>query len=277
MNLLRRLLGGATLAELALECALSANALRKRVLRVARRLQQVVGVVGVEEGATVTMATLRRHRAAYVEALNHFQPASLPNGRERPATDQELELLLEHINRRSGHPARDRALLLLLFGSGARSGELARLTVADYLAPDGTVRHCSSMPERACCNHQARPLYFTSVRLVAALDAHLRLRGAQSGGARMPYRGMDPGAPLIELSGADRAEALSEALRVIFGYLNRPGLNTRAARRRLAIKLYCQGVPRARIAEVLGIKRARAIAHLFPPAPDLGTAIGALA
>ncbi len=278
-TLLRKVLEGASLTALARQYGDSGNAVRKRVVRLARRLQKIVGVIDVDDGAMPTVEMLRRHRAEFLEALTHYQPDQAAPSADRAATDDELELLLIHIDQHSRDGVRDRALVLLLFASGARPAEIAKLSVGDYLNADGRVRTCSLIPAAAASNGCPRPLFFTSMRLISALEAHLeqRRRSGQACAAQA-FRGFDSRAPLIALGGQSRPEtAASEVLRTAFSYLNRPGLNARSARRRAALKLHAMGVPHKRIADLLGVSRARAVAALLPVAPSVESAMAALA
>lgn len=53
---------------------------------------------------------------------------------------------------------RDVALLWMAYGTGMMPIELAKLTVADYLAADGSVREESEIPAEIAFNNLARPL-----------------------------------------------------------------------------------------------------------------------
>ena len=91
------------------------------------------------------------------------------------------------------------ALIFVLFCTGAKPIEIARLEVRDYLNRDGSVRESSEMRSEAAVNRRSRPLFFTSSRTRAAVDAYLIERarrklgvagsGATGDGA---YRGLDP-------------------------------------------------------------------------------------
>ena len=60
-------------------------------------------------------------------------------GQAKTLTEGELNQILAHISFQR-HAQRNRAMLLTGLWSGMRVGELARLSIADVLNPDGTVR-----------------------------------------------------------------------------------------------------------------------------------------
>ena len=64
---------------------------------------------------------------------------------------------------------RDVALLWVLYGTGMMPIELAKLTVGDYLAADGSVREESEIRAGIAFNDKSRPLYWSNKSVVTAV------------------------------------------------------------------------------------------------------------
>lgn len=74
-QLLLEVLDGAGFTKVARGAGLKREYVERSLRRLARSLQTVVGVLEVEEWANPTLALLHRHRANYLEALEHYHPA----------------------------------------------------------------------------------------------------------------------------------------------------------------------------------------------------------
>ena len=109
---------------------------------------------------------------------------------------------------RSENANRGVALIYVLFCTGAKPIEIARLEVRDYLNSDGSIRERSEMRAETAVNGRSRPLFFTSSRACAAVDAYLvERRRRKLGVAGSPavgcdaYRGLDPASALFLTEG----------------------------------------------------------------------------
>lgn len=281
-TMLRAFLTGATFAHVARQSGITPSAAELRIKALARNLQRVVGVVGVHEGAVPCAALLRMHKDAYLEALAHYRPHPARAARERgrAMSDGEIDLLLNTTRRRSNCPIRDVALLLVLFSTAARPLEIARLKVDDYLNADGSVREESVMPPDAAIGGMARPLFFTSARTNAALDAYLADRVRQGHGIQphATYRGLQPysrlfltsdGQPMAIRCKGDgtrrqyHCRTILDIYRKLFLSAGLDGLSALAARRTAAHKLKQRGVQNSEIGMLLGLTDADSIRNLL--------------
>lgn len=264
----------------------SRQTVKDRVLRLARALQEVVGVEGVEDDAEPTLELLHRHHEAYLEALAHYDPARAiaPRG-HREACERDLEEILRAIGGRRRCRERDTAVVLTLFATGAKPGEIALLVVADYLNVDGTVRLESAMRPEAAFNRRTRPLYFTNERARTALDAYLAVRAAQHHGIGEPgrYRGLAPASPLfLRHDGApfgdDDDGAISAVQTLCHRLIKGAGssdLSALSARRVVANRLDRRGRGQDEIARVLGLDSPDSVRRLLCGGrPTLAQAMG---
>jgi integrase len=100
----------------------------------------------------------------------------------------------------SSNPTRDQALLALVLGTPMKVIELARLTVADVIAENGTyLKACDMRPELAF-NGKPRPLAWESKRLREYLDSYFFYRYHERQAVITltgAYRTLDPESPLI--------------------------------------------------------------------------------
>ena len=100
----------------------------------------------------------------------------------------------------SQSPARDQALLALVLGTPMKVIELARLTVGDVLAENGSyLKDCTMRPELAF-NGKPRPLSWGSKRMQEYLDGYICIRrwhGQADTNLPGAYRRLDPLSPLI--------------------------------------------------------------------------------
>lgn len=280
--MLIRVAQGATYAEVAWQCGLTRSCIEQRVKALARDLQVIVGVVGVEEGATPTARLLRERQQEYLEALEHYSPSSIYDGSRKnaPATEDQIELLIQKIQEHSKSKTRDVALLLVLFSTAAKPLEIARLEVRDFLLPDGTVREESTLRTEAAANGKPRPLFFCSPKANAAICAYLdeRQRHAHGVAHSDHYRGFDPlsrlfltrkgeAMEIIEKRTANRRQylcvAILDAYRKIFGYAGIRGISAMSARRTVAQKLSTRGSDSEEIGRLLGLKGGVSVRRLL--------------
>jgi integrase len=171
IEMLKYVLDGETYDTVAAREGVTRTAVERRIKTVAVKVCRRVGIEGLNADATAFVKRLRERREAIMSALEEYQPAGAFGRRSgRVVSNEELAQGAQRIRGRSARPWHDQALFLLLFATGARPLEIARLEVRDYLNADGSVRVASQMRPEAANSGKARPLYFTSARLDAALD-----------------------------------------------------------------------------------------------------------
>lgn len=292
IRMLQLVLGGESYAAIAREAGLARSAVERRVKRVARELQKVVGVEGVDENVMPDVEFLRTHSAHYLEALEHYRPeTAVPTPSRRfTLSDDDIERALARIAQHSKQKRRDAALLLVLLATAAKPIEIARLEVRDYLNADGSVRDESVLRAEAAVTGRARPLYFASRKVVAVIDGYLedRLgRGAGINGKRA-YRGLDPhsrlfltdeGAPMaVRVSVGSKGQrhfcrAILDLYQRIFTLAGLNGISALSARRTVAKRLAERGCNLDQIGAVLGLKGRNAVRNLLardPPRIESG-------
>lgn len=245
----------------------------QRVRGLARDLQQIVGVVGVEEEESPTAGLIRQNGEAYLEALQHFAPEAAPalRGRDLRLVSEHIDLYIAKITRHSRCARRDTALLLTLFSTAAKPLEIAQMEVRDYLEESGCVRAQSMVRAEIAMNHVARNLYFQAPATNAAIDAYLCERvvlgiGTSAGSS---FRGLQPHSSLF-LSRSGTAmkmkksgvggrhlvcKEIHEIYRRIFSYGGLPGVNTALARRMAAHALRDSGANAEEIGLALGLRK----------------------
>lgn len=187
--------------------------------------------------------------------------------------DKQIAHLLKATAAYSRVPLRDTALLLTLYGTAMAITELATVTVSDYLDANGAVRVTSSVRVDVAHNGEARPLYWSNRRVVAALDDYLAWRLEHRHGATVKkgaYRGLDPESPLFMTDDGRpyaltkrmlRSGVLSYSCNTLGAYISRlhanagiEGGSAQSARRTFAVKQHRQGYDLVHIAAILGHK-----------------------
>lgn len=289
--MLREVLDGATYVRVGQNHGVSRTAVERRIKTLARWLSHTIGIPGLNDGGVSFVTRLRVHRAAVLQALETFDVHSLSQRRrDRPIRAYTTEEVVEaagRIRAYSSQPARDVAMFLLLFATGAWPLEVARLQVRDFLREDGEVRGASELRAEAAVNGFARPLYFKSTRLNAALSRYL---GERLNGVEPPegtaYRGLDPdqalflaadgqGFAIATYPHGDQCRYLCrpilETYRKIFRYAALPGTaSARAVRTTVAARLYARGAQDKQIGLLLGIAQRSSVRQLFPrPQPTM--------
>ena len=187
--------------------------------------------------------------------------------------DKQIEHLIKATIAYSRVPVRDTALLLVLYGTALSVTELATITVGDYLAEGGSVRVTSSVRPSVAHNGEARPLYWSNKRIVAAIDAYLAWRVLHRQGRsikRDAYRALVADSPLFLTEDGQQysltkrtlpSGLLSCSCNSLGAYISRlhanagiEGGSAQSARRTLAVKLHRKGYDLVHIAALLGHK-----------------------
>jgi len=280
--MLRAIIAGASCEQIAAEFGITKSAVSQKIRMLANDLQQIVGVVGVDEEESPTAALIRGHGEAYLEALEHFVPDAASDWRA-PVVELATCRLAQHIAKIARHSrcvARDTALLLTLFATAAKPLEIAQLEVHDYLDEFGDVRVKSIIRREIAVNGKERPLLFYDPELRTAIDAYLALRRGEgiAGHDKSAYRGMQPhsrlflsrtGRPMaVKRSGPNSrhlvCKEIHEIYRRIFSLGGHSGINTSTARRLAAHRLHLEGASLDEIGAALGVKRL-AVHNLLRP------------
>jgi integrase len=284
VEMLRAVVDGRTYDAVAADFGITRTAVERRVKAVATRLCREVGIEGMNDGATAFVRRLRERREAILRALERFEPGPGPGSKmDRVVSPDEIARGVLRIRGRSAQPARDVALFYTLFVTGARPLEIVRLRVRDYLLEDGQVRRESQMPAGASITGKARPMYFASGKLDAALEAYLAERMARGHGTGplAAYRGLDPDSPLFLTSagvaflitryGAEGrrrclCRPILETYRKLFRYAELEWATPLSVRRTVVARLYDRGADEEQVGIVLGISERSAVREQFPRA-----------
>ena len=180
---------------------------------------------------------------------------------------------------------RDVALLWVAYGTGMMPIELAKLTVADYLAADGTVRTDSEIRPEIAFNGIKRPLYWTNKGVVAALDAYLatRVRYGYGLGESDQYPGLDPASPLfltvdgtpftftrrVTPAGKESysCESLTQIVRRLHTQAGIEAGSALSARRTFGVRLHRKGFDLKHIQVILGVQSLTAVKRMVEADP----------
>ncbi|KVS13145.1 tyrosine-type recombinase/integrase [Burkholderia multivorans] len=128
----------------------------------------------------------------------------------------QIRHLLRVTEATSRHPARDAVILLLGLSVGMRITEVAQITVADIMFRSGTLRREVSLRAAITKGCRQRSVYFSSRKLVDAIERYLEYRVAHELGTtldRSRFRGLNPDIPLI-LSRKGYPYALNRKIRI---------------------------------------------------------------
>lgn len=264
---------------------LTRTGVERRIKALAARVAASVGISGLNEDGVAFVRRLRANRNAVLEALDMLEAekpapaARSPNA--RVLTDDDTAAGARRLRARSSSALEDLALYYLLLATGARPLEIARLQVLDYLASDGTVKTTAAFRAELTITGRARPLYFRSGRLNAAIDDYLKFRveRGQGVGPDGRYRGLEPLSRLFLSSsglgfeivpyGANgqrrfRCRAIQETYRKIWRYADFKQFTTLAARHTVADRLYARGADEMQGGLLLGISERAAVREMFP-------------
>lgn len=282
IDMLKLILDGKTLEAVANTAGISRSAVEQRVKALARDLQTIVGVEGVDENVVPTLSILRNGKDRYLEALEHYQPERAHGMRNKKCavSREEIDLVVERTRQTSKCKNRDTALLLVLFVTAARPLEIARLEVRDYLNENGSVRVDSMLRADAANNGVRRRIFFASAKANAAIDAYLGERVQRGQGVKKSkkYRGLDPMSKLfltddgnemavkIQRNGNHRylyCGVLQGIYRRIFRRSGLKGVSAFSARRTVAQKLNERGIDHDDIGKMLGLKEKNSVCNLL--------------
>lgn len=180
---------------------------------------------------------------------------------------------------------RDVALLLVAYGTGMMPIELAKLTVADYLAADGTVRDESEVRPEIAFNDLPRPLYWSNKSVCAAVDAYLveRVRQGYGLGDAGQYRDLDSASPLflavdgkpftftrrVTKAGEESysCESLTQIIRRLHTQAGIESGSALSARRTFAVRLNRKGYDLRHIQTILGVQSMTAVKRMVEADP----------
>lgn len=282
IEMLKAVLEGDTYQAIAKQSGLTRSAVEQRVKALARDLQTIVGVEGVGEVEVPTARQMRERRDGYLEALEHYRPQRrLGAGkRSRTLTTEDMERAVAITRQSSSCRNRDVALLLVLFSTAAKPLEIARLEVRDYLSEDGSVREESVLRADAAINGKARPLFFASASVVAAIDAYLeeRTRRRQGTTTCAEYRGLDPQSRLFLTASGDAMPIKVRAIgnrqhhlcgvihdiyRKVFARAGFSGVSTLCVRRTVAQRLAERGCDVDQVGSILGLTDRNSVRNLI--------------
>lgn len=187
--------------------------------------------------------------------------------------DKQLEHMLKATAGYSRTPERDVALLLTLYGTAMATTELAKITLFDYLEPNGAIKVNSAVRNDVAHNGEQRPLYWSNKRVVNALDKYLAWRLERGHGLTIKkgaYRGLDPdsalfltddGKPYSLTAKKLPSGVLSYSCNTLGAVISKlhanagiEGGNAQAARRTWAVKQHRKGYDLVHIAKILGHK-----------------------
>jgi len=200
--------------------------------------------------------------------------------------EKQLRHMLKVASVTGESPIRDQALLFVLCGTGMMLTEIASLTVADYLKPDGSLRDVSEVRPEIAHNNRRRPVYWSNTKVVCAINAYLVECVRQKHGITtrsVAYRSLDPDTALFR--GADGApyklterrtpagaisyscDSLSQVFRRLHLQAGIDGGHALAGRRTFAVRLFRKGYDLRHIAELLGHQTLTATKRLVDQDP----------
>lgn len=283
--MLREVLAGDTYDAVAERYGITRTGVERRIKALAARIAASADIPGLNADGAAFVRRLRMHRTAVLEVLAATAVRELPAlamaQQVRILSEEEVAAAARRVRARSPQPLEDLAMYYLMLATGARPLEIARLQVLDYLAADGAARVASVLRAELTITGRARPLYFRSGRLNAALDEYLvrRVQLSQGIGPNDHYRGLDPQSRLFLSSsgkgfeivayGAEgqrrfRCRAIQETYRKIWRYADFKHFTTLMARHTVADRLYARGADEAQVGLLLGISERAAVREMFP-------------
>lgn len=180
---------------------------------------------------------------------------------------------------------RDVALLWVAYGTGLMPIELAKLTVGDYLAEDGSVRDESQVRPEVAFNELPRKLYWVNKGVIAAVDAYLELRVKHGFGVGEEgrFRGLDPSSPMfltreglpftftkrIGKSGevSYSCETLTQIIRRLHTQAGIENGSALSARRTFGVRLHRKGYDLRHIQVLLGVQSLTAVKRMVEADP----------
>lgn len=266
VDLLREAMGGIRCGDLARQRGLSATQVRRLCLEVVGLAAASGRMAFASAQDLKSLKRLRRHHGERVAAaVAGFEPgAGTPSGR---IDEQRIAAGLARLMVNSRRPLRDAAMLCTLLATGMRPVEIVRLTVADCMSQRGVLRSQVEVRAAVSAHGAPRVVYFTSQRLVHALEAYLEARAEAArrrGKVGVSYRGLSPSSCLFQTDrGADfkvhprpgggtpLSPRAFETFAQIFVDAGWPGLSSGDVRRHLRVRLIEQQARRDDVALML--------------------------
>ena len=275
---------GASYGEAGAPYGLGRSSVERTIKALVLQVARERGIPALDEDALTSLTRLRQCRESVLRAVRDYTPSEATPKRTSLGPG-EIAIGASRVRRCSDNANRDVALIFVLFCTGAKPIEIARLEVRDYLNRDGSVRERSEMRPEAAVNRRSRPLFFTSSRARAAVDAYLTERSRKGlgvvVGSNAPgapgYRGLDPFSALFLTETGKRFEVTDRGpddpratcrhmiatLRLIFRRAGWTGVTSQSARRVIARWLTDKGADRAQVGEILGLSSTRSVRRLL--------------
>jgi integrase len=274
---------GATYREAGAPYGLGRSTVERTIKGLVLQVARERGIPELDEDALTCLPRLRQLREPVLRAVGDYTPGKA-SPKRTTLGPEEIAAGATRVRQRSDNANRDVALIFMLFCTGAKPIEIARLEVRDYLNRDGSVRESSEMRPEAAVNGRSRPLFFTSSRACAAVDAYLVERTRRKLGVAGPgaagdgaYRGLDPHSALFLTETGKRFEVTDRGpddpratcrlmiatLRSIFKRAGWTGVTSQSARRVVARRLADKGADGAQVGELLGLSSTRAVRRLL--------------
>ena len=275
---------GASYGEAGAPYGLGRSSVERTIKALVLQVARERGIPAMDEDALTSLTRLRQFREPVLQAVREYTPSDATPKR-MSLGPEEIAIGASRVRRRSDNANRDVALIFVLFCTGAKPIEIARLQVRDYLDRDGSVRERSEMRPEAAVNSRGRPLFFTSSRACAAIDAYLAERARRRLGVvaspvasdALWYRGLDPLSALFLTETGKRFEVTGRGpddpratcrlmiatLRLIFKRAGWTGVTSQSARRVVARRLTDKGADGTQVGELLGLSSTRAVRRLL--------------
>ena len=278
------LLDGLSYREAGAPFGVGRSTVERSIKSLVQEVARERGIPELDEDGLSCLPRLRQFREPVLRAVAEYTPVHPQRKRITLLEPDEIAAGANRMRLRSENANRDVALIYVLFCTGAKPIEIARLEVRDYLNSDGSIRERSEMRPETAVNGRSRPLFFTSSRACAAVDAYLvERRRRKLGVAGSPatsvdaYRGLNPASALFLTEGGwafeigergpnDQRETcrlMIATLRSIFKRAGWTGVTAQSARRVVARTLADKGADGAQVGEILGVSSSRAVRRLI--------------
>jgi site-specific recombinase XerD len=183
-------------------------------------------------------------------------------------------------------PDRNVALLYVIYGTGMMLTEVARMRISRYLKADGSILEKSAVTAEIAYNGKERPLWWSNVKVTAAIDKYLAFRLKYKHGVttrKSAYRGLDPDSPLFFTGDGDpykltkrktatgaisySCDSLSQLFRKLHLQAGIEGASAMSGRRTFAVRLHRHGYDLRHINELLGHETLTATKRLIDADP----------
>lgn len=200
--------------------------------------------------------------------------------------DHRLKHMLKVATVSGEFPVRNVALLTCVYGTGMMLTELARFPLSAYLNPDGSLREESAVTPDIAYNGNERPLYWSNIKVVAAIDKYLEYRVEHRHRIttkKAAYRGLDGAAPLFLTDEGEpyklterrtptgavsySCDSLSQLFRKLHLQAGVEGASAMSGRRTFAVNLNNKGFDLKHVKVLLGLKTLQATKALIDADP----------